>query len=88
MRDRTALSAGGAPRALTDEQLALGIRSVAAPLRDGLGNVVAALNVNAHAAETSMEKLTDEYLPLLLRAAGAISADWALCEAVPQVTAS
>ncbi|MEV0590029.1 IclR family transcriptional regulator domain-containing protein [Nonomuraea cavernae] len=74
--------------ALTDEQLALGIRSVAAPLRDGLGNVVAALNVNAHAAETSMEKLTDEYLPLLLKAAGAISADWALCEAVPQVTAS
>ncbi|GGO61051.1 IclR family transcriptional regulator domain-containing protein [Nonomuraea cavernae] len=74
--------------ALTDEQLALGIRSVAAPLRDGLGNVVAALNVNAHAAETSMEQLTDEYLPLLLKAAGAISADWALCEAMPQVTAS
>ncbi|GAA3815903.1 IclR family transcriptional regulator C-terminal domain-containing protein [Sphaerisporangium flaviroseum] len=74
--------------AMTDEQLALGIRSVAAPLRDGLGNVIAAVNVNAHAAETSVEKLTEEYLPLLLRAAGAISADWALYETVPQVTAS
>ena len=38
--------------ALTDEQLALGIRSVAAPLRDGSGRVIAAVNVNTHAAET------------------------------------
>ncbi|ETK34024.1 IclR family transcriptional regulator domain-containing protein [Microbispora sp. ATCC PTA-5024] len=74
--------------ALTDEQLAPGIRSVAAPLRDGLGNVIAAVNVNAHAAETSVEKLTEEYLPLLLQTAGAIGADWALYEAVPHVTAS
>jgi IclR family pca regulon transcriptional regulator len=74
--------------AITDEQLALGIRSVAAPLRDGLGNVIAAVNVNAHAAETSIEKLTEEHLPLLLKTASAISADFALYEAVPQVTAS
>ncbi|MEV4298171.1 IclR family transcriptional regulator domain-containing protein [Microbispora rosea] len=74
--------------ALTDEQLALGIRSVAAPLRDGTGNVIAAVNVNSHAAETSLEKLTEEHLPLLLKTAGAISADWALYESVPQVTAS
>ncbi|XVQ82907.1 IclR family transcriptional regulator domain-containing protein [Microbispora siamensis] len=74
--------------ALTDEQLALGIRSVAAPLRDGSGNVIAAVNVNSHAAETSLEKLTEEYLPLLLKTAGAISADWALYESVPQVTVS
>src|SRR4051812_6609518 len=45
--------------ALTDEQLAFGIRSVAAPLRDGLGSVIASVNVNAHAAETSLEKLTE-----------------------------
>ncbi|KAB8184457.1 IclR family transcriptional regulator domain-containing protein [Microbispora catharanthi] len=74
--------------ALTDEQLALGIRSVAAPLRDGSGAVIAAVNVNSHAAETSLEKLTEEHLPLLLKTAGAISADWALYESVPQVTAS
>jgi IclR family pca regulon transcriptional regulator len=73
--------------ALTDEELAAGIRSVAAPLRGGDGRVIAALNVNCHAAETSLAVLTGEYLPLLLQAAGAISADWAACEAVPQVTA-
>src|SRR6185437_10133297 len=37
---------------LTDEQLALGIRSVAAPLRDGDGRVIAAMNITVHAAET------------------------------------
>ncbi len=68
---------------LTDEQLAGGIRSVAAPLRDGDGQVIAAMNVTVHAAETSVETLTGEYLPLLLTAAGAISADWAAYQSVP-----
>jgi IclR family pca regulon transcriptional regulator len=71
---------------LTDEQLALGIRSVAAPLRDGDGKVLAALNVTVHAAETPVEVLTGEYLPMLLQTAGSISADWAACQAAPQVT--
>jgi IclR family transcriptional regulator, pca regulon regulatory protein len=71
---------------LTDEELAPGIRSVAAPLRDGSGRVIASLNVNTHAAETPVEKLTGEYLPLLLHAAGVISADWAAYHAAPQVT--
>ena len=71
---------------LTDEELAPGIRSVAAPLRDGSGRVIAAMNVNVHAAETSVDRLTREYLPLLLHAAGAVSADWARYQAVPQVT--
>jgi IclR family transcriptional regulator, pca regulon regulatory protein len=72
--------------ALTDQQLALGIRSVAVPLRDGTGRVVGALNVNTHAAETSVEHLLDHHLPLLLKAAGEISADFARAEAVPHVT--
>ncbi len=72
--------------ALTDEELAPGIRSVAAPLRDGDGQVIASLNVNAHAAETPLDVLTDRYLPLLLATAGAISADWAAFQSVPQVT--
>jgi IclR family pca regulon transcriptional regulator len=71
---------------LTDEQLAAGIRSVAAPLRDGDGQVIAAMNVTVHAAETSVETLTGEYLPLLLTAAGAVSADWAAYQSVPQIT--
>lgn len=72
--------------ALTDQQLALGIRSVAAPLRNGDGQVVAALNVNTHAAETTVEHLVDHHLPLLLHAAGEISADFARLETVPHVT--
>jgi IclR family transcriptional regulator, pca regulon regulatory protein len=72
--------------ALTDEELAPGIRSVAVPLRDGDGRVIAALNVNSHAAETPLGVLTGEHLPLLLQTAGAISADWAVCQSVPQVT--
>jgi IclR family transcriptional regulator, pca regulon regulatory protein len=72
--------------ALTDEQLAPGIRSVAVPLRDGDGTVIAALNVNSHAAETPLDVLVGRHLPLLIQAAGAISADWAACQGAPQVT--
>ena len=72
--------------ALTDEQLAPGIRSVAVPLRDGDGKVIAAMNVNSHAAETPLDVLVGQHLPLLIQAAGAISADWAACHAAPQVT--
>jgi IclR family pca regulon transcriptional regulator len=69
--------------ALADEELAPGIRSVAAPVRDGSGAVRAAMNVTVHAAETSVDKLVGEYLPLLLRTAGDVSADWALWESRP-----
>jgi IclR family pca regulon transcriptional regulator len=70
--------------ALTDQQLALGIRSVAAPIRDG-ERVIAAVNVNTHAAETTVEELTEHHLPLLLRAAGEIGADFARLRTLPQV---
>lgn len=72
--------------AVTDQQLALGIRSVAAPLRDGSGRVIAAVNVNAHAAETTIEHLVEHHLPLLLQTAGEISADFARMATVPHVT--
>jgi IclR family pca regulon transcriptional regulator len=69
--------------ALADEELAPGIRSVAAPVRDRSGIVRAAMNVTVHAAEASVSRLTDEHLPRLLRTAGEISADWALAQARP-----
>jgi len=72
--------------ALTDQQLALGIRSVAVPLRDGAGRVMGALNVNTHAAETTVDHLLGHHLPLLLKAAGEISADYARLAEVPHVT--
>jgi IclR family pca regulon transcriptional regulator len=73
--------------ALSDEQLARGIRSVAAPLRDGAGQVVAAMNVNAHAGETSLERLTQDHLPALLAAAADVSADFARLSTLPGVVA-
>ena len=71
--------------ALADEELAPGVRSVAVPVRDGTGAVRAAMNVTVHAAETSTERLLDEHLPLLLRTAGEVSADWALWQRRPHV---
>ena len=72
--------------ALTDQQLAPAIRSIAAPIRDAAGDVVAAVNINAHALETEVEVLTDRYLPWLLRAASAISADLTLWQSRPIAT--
>ncbi|MFL6099703.1 MAG: IclR family transcriptional regulator C-terminal domain-containing protein [Actinomycetales bacterium] len=74
--------------ALTDEQLAHGIRSIAAPVRDGEGRVIAALNVTVHAAETSIDTLQRDHLPLLLQAASDISADFARYQDLPRQTLS
>ncbi len=74
--------------ALTDEQLAPGIRSVAAPLRDGTGTVLAAMNVTVHALETTVETLTHDHLPLLLKATSDVSADFARRGAIPHTTVS
>lgn len=74
--------------ALADEELAPGVRSVAVPVRDRNGVVQAAMNVTVHAAETSTERLLREYLPLLLRTAGDISAEWALWQSRPHVEVS
>jgi IclR family pca regulon transcriptional regulator len=71
--------------ALADEELAPGIRSVAAPVRDRTGAVRAAMNVTVHAAETTKQKLLDEHLPHLLRTAGEVSAEWALWQSRPHV---
>jgi IclR family pca regulon transcriptional regulator len=69
--------------ALADEELAPGVRSVAAPVRDSTGTVRAAMNVTVHAAETSIERLLQEHLPRLLRTAGDVSAAWALWQSRP-----
>jgi IclR family transcriptional regulator, pca regulon regulatory protein len=71
--------------ALADEELAPGVRSVAVPVRDGTGEVRAAMNVTVHAADTSVERLRDEHLPRLLRTAGDVSAEWALWQSRPHV---
>ncbi len=43
------------------------------------------MNVTVHAAETSVDTLLDDHLPHLLRAAGEVSAEWALWESRPHL---
>lgn len=73
--------------AISDQQLAPAIRSVAAPIRKEDGTVLAAMNVNAHAAETTLERLQHEHLPHLLQTTADLGADYALLARVPAATA-
>jgi IclR family transcriptional regulator, pca regulon regulatory protein len=69
--------------ALADEELAPGVRSASVGVRDGENVVRASMNVTVHAQETSLEKLTGEYLPLLQAAATATGRDWARWQSRP-----
>jgi IclR family transcriptional regulator, pca regulon regulatory protein len=62
--------------ALSDQRLSLGIRSIAAPVRDASGATAAAVNVTVHAAETSVNELRRRHLPLLLSTAEAITQEF------------
>jgi IclR family pca regulon transcriptional regulator len=59
--------------ALMDQELELGLRSVAAPLRTN-GRTVAALNVAVGAPRVSLDELRGAILPELVSAAARISA--------------
>ncbi|HEX6500634.1 MAG TPA: IclR family transcriptional regulator [Micromonosporaceae bacterium] len=61
--------------ALVDQELEEGLRSMAVPLRDADGAVVAAMNVSAHASRGSSEAIRKELLPALLEAARLIEED-------------
>ena len=71
--------------AMVDQELAVGVRSVAAPLRDHDGRTLAAVNVCVHAAEHSMERLAGSFLPQLLDTAAAINAELAERRRIPRV---
>ncbi|WP_336921973.1 IclR family transcriptional regulator domain-containing protein [Aquipuribacter sp. SD81] len=61
--------------AVVDQELELGLRSMAAPLHGRGGEVVAALNVAAPLERGSLDEIRDELLPPLLAAARACEAD-------------
>ena len=63
--------------ALVDQELEPGLRSIAAPVRDRDGRVVAALNVSTHAARYSVDELREKIVPVILSAARALSTDLA-----------
>jgi IclR family transcriptional regulator, pca regulon regulatory protein len=55
--------------ALVDQELEEGLRSVAAPIRDADGQVIAAVNVSTHAGRRSLDSIiTDLLQPLLVTA--------------------
>lgn len=62
---------------LLDQELELGVRSVAVPLHDATCEVVAAINMSSHASQVSLERLTEEFLPMLKASAEQIDADLA-----------
>jgi IclR family pca regulon transcriptional regulator len=60
-----------------DQELEGGLRSVAAPIHDANGEVVAAVNVSTHASRTTLDVIRKTMLPLLLDTAGRIERDLA-----------
>lgn len=60
--------------ALVDQELEEGVRSIAAPIKNSRGDVIAAMNVSCHAARVSVDRMRDEFKPRLLAAASEISA--------------
>ena len=59
--------------ALVDQELEEGVRSIAAPVHNGRGKVIAAVNVSCHASRVDIAQMLDEFRPRLLAAASEIS---------------
>jgi len=52
--------------ALVDEELALGLRSIAVPIFNAGGEVVTAINISVATVRASVEEILDRFLPILL----------------------
>jgi IclR family transcriptional regulator, pca regulon regulatory protein len=63
--------------AMVDQELEEGLRSVAAPIHDATGRVVAAINVAVNASRRTAEDVAGEVVPLLLDTARQIEIDLA-----------
>jgi IclR family pca regulon transcriptional regulator len=61
--------------ALVDQELEEGLRSIAAPIRDADGRVIAAVNVSTHAGRRSLTDAVEELLEPLLATARRIEND-------------
>jgi len=58
--------------ALVDQELEVGVRSIAAPIHNARYDVIAALNVSCHASRTDVDRMLDEFKPRLLDTASDI----------------
>ena len=63
--------------AAVDQELEAGVRSIAVPIRDSSGRVVAAINASAHAARVPMRTLEKQFLPRLRETARQIDSELA-----------
>ena len=61
--------------ALVDGELEEGLRSIAVPVRDRTGRVVAAVNVAMHSSRRTVESCVGDVLPELAATAGRIETD-------------
>src|SRR5207247_1560654 len=61
--------------ALVDEEFEEGLRALAAPIRDGDGRVVAAVNVSMHTSRWRIDAIRASLLPRLLELATAVGAE-------------
>jgi len=59
--------------AIIDQETEVGVRSVAAPIRDHSGRTIAAINISSHASRATMKQMRARFLPVLLQAASRIS---------------
>ena len=59
--------------ALVDEELELGLRSIAVPIRNMRNEVVAAMNVGTQSARVPVERMINEFLSPMLQTAASIS---------------
>jgi IclR family pca regulon transcriptional regulator len=59
--------------ALVEEELEVGLRSIAVPVRGASGNVLAALNVGAQATRVTSRQMKEEFLPVLLKGSQELS---------------
>jgi IclR family pca regulon transcriptional regulator len=53
--------------ALVDQELELGLRTMAVPLRNFRGDVVAAMNISVHAARMPLDQMVERCLPALIK---------------------
>jgi IclR family pca regulon transcriptional regulator len=60
---------------LVDQELEDGVRSIAVPVHDSAGRVVAAVNTSAHATRVPLTTLQKIFLPKLRDCAAAIDAE-------------
>ena len=63
--------------ALVDQELEEGLRSIAAPIRDADGQVIAAINISTHAGRRTLNTIVEEFLQPLLTTAHRIEMDLA-----------